>query len=146
MCILSLRGSRIAPAVPALFVGQAMNATTPEAERRLRLARMIGAKENPLTARVLVNRVWQHNFGTGLVDTPSDFGINGGRPSHPELLDWLATRLVEEKWSVKQLQRRLLNSATFRQASFSRPQAEAIDGDCRGRRRDHIFKLKIYCE
>ncbi|TVQ04698.1 MAG: DUF1553 domain-containing protein, partial [Planctomycetaceae bacterium] len=84
---------------------------------RAELARAIIDPANPLTARVIVNRVWGHYFGRGLVDTPSDFGLRASAPSHPELLDWLASRLIEENWSLKNLHRRILLSATFRQAS-----------------------------
>ncbi|MCU0878530.1 MAG: PSD1 and planctomycete cytochrome C domain-containing protein [Pirellulaceae bacterium] len=84
---------------------------------RLELARAIIAPANPLTARVAVNRVWMHHFGAGLVDTPSDFGTRAKAPSHPELLDWLASRLIEEGWSLKKLHRRILLSAAYRQAS-----------------------------
>ncbi|MEX2264546.1 MAG: DUF1553 domain-containing protein [Bryobacteraceae bacterium] len=84
---------------------------------RLTLARWIASPENPLTARVMVNRIWQYHFGRGIVATPSDFGRNGARPTHPELLDWLAVRFVEEKWSVKAMHRLMLLSNTYRQAS-----------------------------
>ncbi|MBB76346.1 MAG: hypothetical protein CMJ75_17715 [Planctomycetaceae bacterium] len=126
-----VKGPPVAPAAPALFAGGELDFATPEAERRLHLARVIASPANPLTARVMVNRVWQYIFGAGIVDTPSDFGINGGRPSHPVLLDWLAIRFMEEQWSIKRLQRRLLSSATFRQASFSRREAAQIDAGCR---------------
>ncbi|MFM9029806.1 MAG: DUF1553 domain-containing protein, partial [Opitutaceae bacterium] len=82
----------------------------PEGERRLALARWIMAPENPLTPRVLANRVWQHHFGTGIVDTPSDFGFQGGRPSHPELLDFLAQRLIAHGWRLKPLHREIVLS------------------------------------
>ena len=85
--------------------------------RRLALARWIVSRENPLTARVLVNRIWQQHFGTGLVSTPNDFGFAGTRPSHPELLDWLAVEFMEHGWSVKHLHRLLVTSATYRQRS-----------------------------
>lgn len=124
-------GPAVAPAGPALFGVPALPADAPEAQRRLSLAQLIASPDNPLTARVLVNRVWQYTFGTGIVDTPSDFGINGGHPSHAQLLDWLATRLIDQNWSIKQLQRRLLSSATFRQASVSRREAARIDAECR---------------
>ncbi len=84
--------------------------------RRLALARWIASPENPLTARVFVNRLWQQHFGQGLVDTPNDFGLAGSRPSHPELLDWLAAEFVRGGWSVKHLHRTLLLSAAYRQA------------------------------
>ena len=84
--------------------------------RRLALARWIASPENPLTARVFVNRLWQQHFGQGLVDTPNDFGLAGSRPSHPELLDWLAAEFVRGGWSVKHLHRTVLLSAAYRQA------------------------------
>ncbi len=88
-----------------------------EAKRRQKLAGWITDAKNPLFARVIVNRLWHYHFGTGLVETPNDFGFNGGRPSHPELLDWLAAELVAKKWSIKSLQRLIVTSATYRQAS-----------------------------
>ena len=84
---------------------------------RLELARAIASPDNPLTARVMVNRIWQHHFGTGLVRTPSDFGLRAGAPSHPELLDWLARRFVEEHWSVKAMHRLIVSSAVYQQSS-----------------------------
>ena len=84
---------------------------------RLELARAIVDPDNPLTARVWVNRVWMHHFGAGLVRTPSDFGTRAEPPSHPELLDWLAGRFVAEGWSLKRLHRLILLSATYRQRS-----------------------------
>ena len=84
---------------------------------RLELANAIIDPANPLTARVMVNRVWAHHFGSGLVTTPSDFGTRADPPSHPELLDWLATRFIEEDWSLKKLHRWILLSSTFRQSS-----------------------------
>jgi hypothetical protein len=88
-----------------------------QSERRAALARWITDPDNPLTARVIVNRLWHWHFGQGLVATPSDFGLGGGRPSHPELLDWLATELVRHGWSLKAMHRLILNSATYRQGS-----------------------------
>jgi len=84
---------------------------------RLELARAITSPDNPLTARVLVNRVWMHHFGAGLVATPSDFGSRARPPSHPQLLDWLAATFIERGWSIKQLHREILTSATYQQAS-----------------------------
>jgi hypothetical protein len=83
---------------------------------RLALAGWLTAPANPLTARVFVNRVWQYHFGRGLVDTPNDFGTRGGRPSHPELLDWLTAEFVAHGWSVKWLHRQIMLSATYRQS------------------------------
>lgn len=85
--------------------------------RRLALANWIASTNNPLTARVLVNRVWQSHFGKGLVATPNDFGLAGATPTHPELLDWLASEFMREGWSVKKLHRLIVTSATYRQAS-----------------------------
>jgi hypothetical protein len=99
----------------------------PEGQRRKRLASWITHPSNPLFARVMVNRLWHYHFGTGVVDTPNDFGFNGGRPSHPELLDWLAAELVERKWSLKQMHRLLVTSATYRQASRFDKAAAKID-------------------
>jgi hypothetical protein len=91
----------------------------PTRGRRLTLANWIASGDNPLTARVIVNRLWQHHFGRGIVETVSDFGKNGTPPTHPELLDWLATQFVQEKWSVKAMHRVILNSSAYRQASTS---------------------------
>lgn len=104
---------------------------TPEQQRRMALADWITAPENPLTARVMVNRVWHYHFGTGLVSTPSDFGTNGGRPSHPKLLDWLACEFMANGWSIKHLQRQILLSSTYRQSSAPRRAAQAVDSGCR---------------
>ncbi len=102
-----------------------------DAERRVALAKWITDPAHPLTARVIVNRLWQHHFGTGLVDTPSDFGRNGGKPSHPELLDWLASELVVSKWSLKHIHRLIVTSETYRQASTSTADATAKDAQSR---------------
>jgi hypothetical protein len=104
----------------------------PEPRRRAALARWLTDPRNPLTARVFVNRLWFHHFGQGLVDTPSDFGFNGGRPSHPELLDYLASRFMDRGWVVKDIHRLLVNSAAYRQRSQVRDdRAEGIDSDNR---------------
>jgi hypothetical protein len=89
----------------------------PEAARRERLAAWICGSQNPLFARVVVNRLWQAHFGTGFVETASDLGFNGGKPSHPELLDWLASEIAAQGFSLKTMHRLILNSAAFRQAS-----------------------------
>jgi hypothetical protein len=91
------------------------------------LADWIAAPDNPLTARVIVNRVFQHHFGRGLVRTPSDFGIQGSLPTHPELLDWLAGHFVQDGWSLKRLHRLILTSQSY-QASAT-PTAEALKAD-----------------
>ncbi|GAB5406993.1 MAG: PSD1 and planctomycete cytochrome C domain-containing protein [Aureliella sp.] len=84
---------------------------------RLELARWITSEDNPLTARVIVNRVWQRHFGQGIVRSTSDFGLRGEDPSHPELLDWITKRFIEDGWSIKQLHRMILNSRTYRLSS-----------------------------
>jgi len=91
--------------------------TTPEARRRLALARWITHPENPLTARVIVNRLWHHHFGQGLVTTPSDFGLGGDKPSHPELLDFLARELITHGWSLKHVHKLIVMSAAYKQRS-----------------------------
>jgi hypothetical protein len=98
------------------FLRAAPLAIPPGASGRLQLARWIASPDNPLTARVLVNRVWQHHFGKGLVTTPSNFGLRGEPPTHPELLDWLTDRFVRSGWSVKALHRDILLSKTYRLA------------------------------
>jgi hypothetical protein len=96
---------------------------------RLELARAIADTKNPLTARVLVNRLWLHHFGRGLVTTPGDFGLRSDPPSHPELLDWLASEFVRSVWSRKHLHRLMVTSATYRQASVDRPTCRTLDVD-----------------
>jgi hypothetical protein len=96
------------------------------------LANWISSSANPLTSRVMVNRLWQFNFGRGIVETASNFGKNGKPPTHPEFLDWLALRFVEDEWSIKAVQRLILTSSTFRQSSFREdPKAEGIDPENR---------------
>jgi hypothetical protein len=104
----------------------------PEGRRREALAHWLCDRRNPLTPRVFVNRLWQHHFGQGLVDTPSDFGFNGSRPSHPELLDYLAARFVEGGWKIKQMQRLLVTSSAYRQESRVRDdRASGLDAENR---------------
>jgi mono/diheme cytochrome c family protein len=98
---------------------------------RLELARAIVSPDNPLTRRVIANRLWMYHFGEPLVLTPSDFGIRSERPTHPELLDELATRLLDADWSLKALHREIVCSATYRQASVDRPECRAVDPENR---------------
>jgi hypothetical protein len=95
--------------------------------RRKALADWVASPENPFTARVIANRLWQHHFGRGIVATPNDFGFSGARPTHPELLDWLASELVRGGWSLKRLHRTILLSATYRQASRHDAAKAAVD-------------------
>ncbi len=116
-------GAEVGPGVPAAFCttnnGYHVDprpAGRISTGRRTALARWITSPENPLFARVMVNRVWQHHFGVGLVRTPDNLGQSGAAPSHPELLDYLATEFVRNNWSLKALHRLILNSAVYRQA------------------------------
>jgi uncharacterized protein DUF1553/uncharacterized protein DUF1549/cytochrome c len=104
---------------------------TPEPERRMALAKWLTDPQNPLTARVMVNRIWHYHFGTGIVDTPSDLGFNGGKPSHPELLDWLAREFMQRDWSVKEMHRLIMNSAAYRQSSTANDAAMQADSGAR---------------
>lgn len=105
-----------------------LDASATDAERRRALSGWITSTDNPLFARVIVNRLWHHHFGVGIVDSPNDFGFNGGRPSHPELLDWLASELVRNGYRLKTLHRLMVTSATYRQASRFRAEAARVDG------------------
>ncbi|OAI53007.1 hypothetical protein AYO44_16405 [Planctomycetaceae bacterium SCGC AG-212-F19] len=123
------KGKDVTPGVPAVFgthgqppVGVA---------NRLDLAKWLVAPENPLTARVTVNRYWEQIVGRGLVETPEDWGIRGKPPTHPELLDWLATEFVAQKWDVKQLLKLIVTSATYRQSSRVTPELLERDPDNR---------------
>ena len=107
------KGPELPPGIPAVF-----NAPIAPTERpRLALADWLTARDNPLTARVWVNRLWQWHFGHGLVETSGDFGKQGSAPSHPDLLDWLAAELMDHGWSMKHIHRLIVNSATYRQSS-----------------------------
>lgn len=110
--------SSINPTRPQIPAGQS---------GRLELARWIASQENPLTARVIVNRIWQHHFGKGLVATPSNFGKQAEPASHPELLDWLAREFMNNGWSIKHLHRKILLSSTYRLGSWTESESEKID-------------------
>jgi hypothetical protein len=145
-------GEPVPPSSPAVLAKAAghyeQTDATPEAERREALARWIIHKDNPLPPRVLANRIWQHHFGTGLVSTPSDFGFMGQRPSHPELLDWLARELIaptwtpdgaaltpvesiRQAWRLKRMHKLIMLSRTYRQSSAWNPNAATVDGQSR---------------
>jgi mono/diheme cytochrome c family protein len=121
----------VAPGAVTALGKLAMSVDEPEQQRRVRLAEWIASPANPLTARVMVNRVWHYLFGIGLVDTPSDFGANGGTPVNPALLDWMADELVQSGWSLKHLQKLILMSRTFGQSSAPRAEALAVDSEAR---------------
>ena len=121
----------VSAAIPVVFGRIPLAPDSGEQQRRMALAQWIGDKANPLTARVMVNRIWQHHFGRGLVNTASDFGLNGSPPSHPELLDWLARRFIADGWSMKKLHRLILTSRTYQQASNLQEKAATLDGEAR---------------
>lgn len=108
-----------------------LDANGQEAERRMKLAEWLTDSRNPLPPRVLANRIWQHHFGTGIVDTPNDFGFMGGKPSHPELLDFLAAALLENGWKLKPMHRLVMTSRAYRQSSQWSESAARIDGESR---------------
>lgn len=109
--------------------------------RRLAYARQLTDGSHPLVARVAVNRLWQHHFGVGLVSTPGDFGSFGQRPTHPELLDWLASDLVEGGWYLKRMHKRMVMSQTYRQQSLRTPLLENLDPDNRLYGRAHLRRM-----
>lgn len=122
--LASNRGDLVGPAVPAVLTRQPPDFPAPAAKSTLRrktLAEWIAAPQNPLTWRVMANRVWQHHFGSGIVTTPSNFGLSGASPSHPELLEWLAERLLAGGGRLKDLHRQILLSATYRQQRKAGP-------------------------
>jgi hypothetical protein len=121
----------VAPDILSALGSLDLATDSPEEQRRVALANGITDPANPLTARVMANRIWHHHFGAGIVSTPGDFGANGAQPSHPELLDWLAGSLIREGWSLKRLHRRILLSDTYRQASGPNPEGLAHDAGAR---------------
>ncbi len=121
----------VAPAVPAALGKVSLAMDAPEQERRKTLADWIASADNPLTARVMVNRIWQGHFGVGLVETSSDFGRSGARPTHPELLDWLAEEFIRSGWSLKHMHRLIVLSKTYGQSNQVNSVAKAMDADAR---------------
>jgi hypothetical protein len=121
----------VAPALLSVLGDKKLPTDAPEQARREALAGWIADPRNPLTARVMVNRIWQGHFGAGLVQTPSDFGNNGQMPTHPALLDWLAQEFVRAGWSVKHMHRLIMLSETYRQSSAIDAQAARLDADAR---------------
>jgi hypothetical protein len=127
------RGPDIAPGslsvLDRVVSGYELPIDAPEGQRRLALAEWIVHPENPLTPRVLANRIWHYHFGRGIVATPSDFGYNGARPTHPELLDYLAAQLQSGGWRIKPIHKLIMMSQTYRQASRWDADMAAIDAD-----------------
>jgi hypothetical protein len=118
------KGTRVAPDIPAVLPTLKAQRSQPT---RLDLARWLVDPKNPLTSRVTVNRFWEHYFGLGLVETENDFGTQGTRPTHPDLLDWLAAEFIAQEWSMKAMHRLIVTSATYRQSSRHRPELSTID-------------------
>jgi hypothetical protein len=128
-------GTEVRPAAPEVLQAAGSRDLSGDKHRTM-LANWIASPTNPLTARVMVNRIWQHHFGRGIVGTPSDFGTHGQKPTHRELLDWLASEFVERGWSMKKMHKLMLMSATYRQASTATDEkldrsARAVDPDNR---------------
>ena len=117
------------------------DASLPTTGRRLAFAKWLTSQNNPLTARVLVNRFWLHHFGRGIVTTPSDFGVLGNRPSHPELLDWLATEFIRSGYSVKHMHRLMLTSTAWRQSTQRTAAHDQLDPDNRWFSRRQLQRL-----
>jgi hypothetical protein len=113
--------------IPGFPSEQMEDVSRSESARRVALARWIVDSKNPLTARVIVNRIWQYHFGRGIVGTPSDFGRNGEKPTHPELLDWLASDFVANGWRIKRLHKLMVTSATYQQSSSANAAGTAKD-------------------
>src|SRR5439155_9003711 len=120
-------GDRVDPGFPSVLGFPAPAIEPPPGGetcgRRLALARWIASRDNPLTARVMVNRIWQYHFGRGIVRSPNNFGYQGDRPTHPALLDWLAAEFVAEGWRLKPLHRRIVTSSAYRMSSHGNPEA-----------------------
>ena len=132
------KGPKVAPRPPGVILASqrspafAPSWVVPKADktgRRAALARWLTGADNPLAARVIVNRLWQYHFGRGIVATPSDFGVRGEPPSHPELLDWLASELISGGWRLKPIHRLMVTSATYRQSSKPNPKQAEQDPD-----------------
>lgn len=120
---LSVLSTQLASTLPVNDV------TKPTTGRRLAFAKRLTDPNYPLTARVIVNRIWLHHFGRGIVNTPGDFGVLGDRPTHPELLDWLASEFIASGWDVKQLHRQMMMSTTYRQSSYRTTTQDEVDPD-----------------
>ena len=120
----SLPGARVPRRFLTLLGGTAFT----KGSGRLELAQAIASRDNPLTARVIVNRLWQHHFGQGLVATPGDFGMRAAPPTHPALLDWLASELIGSGWSLKHVHRLIVTSAAFRQRGETMRRRLSLEG------------------
>jgi hypothetical protein len=123
-------GKRVPRRFPRILAGENQPPIT-QGSGRMELARWIASPSNPLTARVMVNRIWQHHFGEGIVRTPGNFGKLGERPTHPELLDYLARQLIRSGWSIKAMHRAIMLSATYQQAGVAAPEMLKADPENR---------------
>jgi mono/diheme cytochrome c family protein len=136
------KGKEVTPGVPAVLPPLQAHGQRSVGPTRLDLAQWIVDPANPLTARVAMNRFWQHFFGLGIVETENDFGTQGTPPSHPELLDWLASEFIAQKWSMKTMHRLIVTSATYRQASTHRPDLATVDARNRLLARQNRVRLE----
>ncbi len=135
------KGDPVEPGTPSAILSAAREDATQRRLDRLDLARWLVARENPLTARVVVNHLWQMCFGAGLVRTPEDFGLQGQRPDHPELLDWLAVELMDHDWDLRHILRLIVTSETYCQSSTASPEALRLDPENRWLARGARFRL-----
>jgi len=140
-------GEEVLPGFPSVLGGGDIPeppTDSPTTLRRKALAEWIASDRNPLTARVMVNRIWQYHFGRGLVATSSDFGTRAEGPSHPELLDWLATEFMARKWSIKEMHRLIMNSAAYRQST--KPDPKALEADPDNTLLSHFTRRRLEAE
>jgi mono/diheme cytochrome c family protein len=140
-------GDEVSPGFLSILGGGDVPAAGPRDKstgRRRALAEWLADPHHPLTARVMANRIWQYHFGEGLLETSSDFGVRAGQPSHPELLDWLATEFVAKGWSVKAMHRIIMNTDAYRRSSI--PTAEARAKDPRNRYLSHMSRRRLTAE
>jgi hypothetical protein len=144
------KGDPIEPAVPTVLGSEPLSLAPPaglqSTGRRLALAHWLTRPDHPLTGRVMVNRIWQQHFGRGLVATPNDFGQLGDKPTHPDLLEWLADRFVKDGWSVKQLHRLMLTSQTYQQSATAAPADAALKKDPENRLLWHMPTRRLTAE
>ncbi len=140
-------GQPVGPRVPGVFVPEGTPELSPNLPNpRTSLADWLLESNHSLAARVIVNRIWQYHFGRGIVATPNDFGVNGDSPSHPELLDWLASRFVASGWRLKDLHRLIVTSAAYRQAAHSDHTAQGMQTDPDDRLLWHFTRRRLEAE